>query len=356
MATAKGQVTLRGRFRPGTEVRLVKVRDEAVLRSEGGKEVATATVDESGTVQFKSGVQVGGRYFVVGQVEGGPLEVRARGRAADDPGEVLSQAPVTADRTRLADGTFVDEAPEREKAGFGGVGPAPGQHQAPEGTVQRSDTPRGSAHPHDPEEQAPYPRQEDVPDTVAQRSDTPTGMATPIVHDAPVAQGDVKAGTWQRSDTPAGVATPIPKGDAIAAQEMRESADTKAGVGEPVKAAAAPPEVARTAASKLPAGKSTADEDDTPPPSVTPTPPGQDGPVEDQSGRDPQGQPLAADVAAAAGVTPASSPTEPVKRTARKTASGSSKRSGSSSRSGGSRGGKSSATSKKSSGRKSGSS
>jgi hypothetical protein len=36
-------------------VRLVKVKDESVLRAEGGKEVATGTVDDDGVVKFTSG-------------------------------------------------------------------------------------------------------------------------------------------------------------------------------------------------------------------------------------------------------------------------------------------------------------
>lgn len=264
MATSKGQVTLRGRFPSGSVVKLVKVKHEGVLRAAGGKEIATGTVGDDGSVTFGKDVEVGGRYFVTGYVDGFPLEVRARGGKAGDESAVLSQPPVTADRTRLADGTFLDEPPEQHQAaGFGGVGPAPGQHQVPKGTPQRSDTPRGTAHPVDVNEKAPYPSQSDVGKDVPQRSSTELGQATPIVHDVPASQEDSN-GIPQRSDTPLGVVTPIPAGDAVQAQLDRESADAKAAIGEPGKAAALPAKAAsksaprKRASAKKPAKKSRA--------------------------------------------------------------------------------------------------
>lgn len=309
MATGKGQVTLRGRFRPGTDVRLVQVRDERVLRAEGGVEVGTATVDDGGAVQFSSGVDVGGRYLVCGYVDGFPLEVRARGREAGDDSELLTQPPIGPDRVRLGDGSWSDERPAAEDAGFGGVGPAPGQHQVPAGTVQRSDTWRGTAHPVDPGERAPYPGQEDVKKGTVQRSDTGIGQATPVVHDVPASQRDVKAGTVQRSSTLEGVATPIPAGDAVEAQKTREAADTKAGIGDPGKAAALPASHRKTKATKQATVKPAAR-----------VSPGAPNVRDDTSGLDPQGQPVAADVAAAAGVEPAKKPAEPITTPKKKTA------------------------------------
>jgi hypothetical protein len=222
----------------------VKVSDESVLRSAGGEVVDSGTVDDDGSVTLR-GLDKGERGFIRGNNGGFPLEIRVTGRDSADDDAGLAQAPVVTDRTRLSDGTFVDEAPEKGDAGFGGVGPAPGQHQVPKGTVQRSDTPRGTAHPVDTDEKAPYPSQDDVDDGTVQRSDTDSGQATPIAHEAPLSQEDVNAPTLQRSDTPLGTATPIPKGDAVQAQLDREAADTKAAVGEPVKAAAAPVDHAR---------------------------------------------------------------------------------------------------------------
>jgi hypothetical protein len=257
---SKGVVTLNGRFRPGTEVRLVKVRDETVLRSEGGEEVGTAKVDKHGQVKFDA--EPGARYFIVGHIDGFPVEVRARGNKADDDNSTLAQAPIAYTRVKLADGSFADERPEKRDAGFGGVGPAPSLDQVPAGTPLRSDTGRGYAHPVDSEELAPYPPQSEF-EGEEQRSATPEGQATPVGHQVPVSQEDVKEGTLQRSDTELGVATPIPAGDAVQAQEVRESAETKASVGEPVKAAAAPLDAAKArkrAAKKSAAKKSNQNE------------------------------------------------------------------------------------------------
>lgn len=294
---ASARVALNGRFRPGTQVRLVKVRDERALRSEGGETVGTAKVDSDGLVKFTSGVEVGARYFIVGQVDGQPLEVRARGRAADDPAEVLEQAPVSTDRVRLSDGSWLDETPERVKAPSMEVGPAPSQQQVPAGTVQRSDTPRGTAHPLDPAEPAPYPRQEDVPDGTVQMSDTETGRAAPIIESVQ-RQEDVPSGVVQRSDTPTGVATPIPVGNAVAAQQDRESSLAKAARGEPVRAAAEP--------LKVPTGGK-ARRSSAAPVNVTPGAPNDRDVL---TGHDAQGQPADPDVARALGIEPASKPVE----------------------------------------------
>jgi hypothetical protein len=246
-STKSGQITLHGRFNAGAQVRLVRVEDETVLRPEGGKEVASATVDDDGRVQFKKGVEVGGRYFIVGQRDGFPLEVPVRGRSADDDNAVLSQPPVRPDRVRLADGRWQDEVvgAKRVAPPSSEVGPAPGQHQVPKGTQQRSDTPLGTATPVDPKERPPFPLQDSVKKNEPQRSDTERGQATPVPHQAPPAQDDVKGRTAQRSDTPRGTATPIPGGDAIDAVRDRENATTKAAVGEPGKAAALPVDVSK---------------------------------------------------------------------------------------------------------------
>jgi hypothetical protein len=261
MASTSGQVTLHGRFAPGTQVRLVKVRDESVLRAEGGKEVATATVDDDGRVQFKSGVEVGGRYFICGHDRGEPREVRVRGSRADDESTVLSQQPVGNVAVKTAGGAEIDvfgrvTAPEREKAPGPEVAPGPAQHQVPEGTVQRSDTPLGFATPVDPGEVLPYPAQRDTGKSDVQRSDTEAGQATPIPPAHPERQEDVQDGELlQRSDTPHGVTTPIPSGDAVQAQLERDSSAAKAMRGEPVKAAARTPEKPAKGASKAPTRK-----------------------------------------------------------------------------------------------------
>src|SRR4051794_17534814 len=99
---ASGQARLAGRFSPGTEVRLVEVDSEATLRAEGGTEVDRQTVGDDGVVTFKKGVNVGGRYFAVGDnPPGPPLEVRLRGNVGEDA--VNGQAPISTDRVRLSD-------------------------------------------------------------------------------------------------------------------------------------------------------------------------------------------------------------------------------------------------------------
>jgi hypothetical protein len=106
MATGKkqGRVVLRGRFKAGTDVRLVEVAHEGVFRSQGGREVGEATVDEDGVVEFTSGVVVGGRYLLVGYIDGQPVEVRARGNEITEDEAVLGQAPVGYDETRTRAG------------------------------------------------------------------------------------------------------------------------------------------------------------------------------------------------------------------------------------------------------------
>jgi hypothetical protein len=236
-------VTVRGRFSAGTRVELVRVAGAHVLRSEGGEVVDDAVVerDDAGvaSVRFSKGVVEGGRYFVRG-VDGGPQEVRARGRASDDPGE-LAQPPVMPDRTRLSDGSWNDKPPTKESAPHVLAGFADLRH-APDGTVLRSDTPRGAAHPLDPDEPAPYRAQADVPDGVVQASDTERGAAAEIPL-GPQRQEDVRAGVVQRSATPTGVATPIPAGDSIEQALVRESSRAKEARGDWTRAGAEPLDV-----------------------------------------------------------------------------------------------------------------
>lgn len=144
-SSKKGQVTLRGRFSPGAKVSLVKVDGPHVLRPpDGASPEATATVDKDGCVTFPADID--SRYFIVGQEDGTPLAVRARGRADDDPNAVMTGGGVAPERVRLSDGSFLDEAPEPHQDTSLPEGATwLGQHQVPEGVVQRSDTPRGSA-------------------------------------------------------------------------------------------------------------------------------------------------------------------------------------------------------------------
>jgi len=292
---AKGKTTLRGRFSPGTIVSLYEVEDASVLRAEGEPD-QTATVDEKGEVQFS--LEDGHRYIAQAYDRGQPRSVRLTGRTGDED-LALAQAPIGPDRVRMADGSWSDEAPEKVKKGDLPMEAAPhlGQHQVGDDVPQRSSTPRGTAHPLDPEEPAPYEAQENVED-VPQMSDTETGRAARIVV-GPQRQEDVPAGVWQRSHTPTGVATPIPGGGPVEAQEAKESSYAKETRGEPGRAAAEP---LRTAAGggggavmNMPAAL---------------TQPGP-GPIEgtttqpNRTGLDAQGQPVYADVAKANALIPA---------------------------------------------------
>jgi hypothetical protein len=151
---AKGSLTLRGRFTPGSSVRLVKVDGAHVMRPGPADEtVDTQTVDKDGVLEFK-GVEAGTRYFAVGLNHGAPVEVRLTGKVSPDD---ANHAEMYGDnglyqRTRLSDGKFLDE--EREHVGEPAVEGATwlAQDQVAKGTVQRSDTPLGSAHPISAEE------------------------------------------------------------------------------------------------------------------------------------------------------------------------------------------------------------
>jgi hypothetical protein len=239
---SRGKVRLSGWFPEGVRVELYE-REPGQLRPAAGSSLGS-TVAVGGKVEFRQhSIVPGGKYFVVGVVRGFPVQVPVTASAVGDSAEpgVQGQAPVGRDRVRLADGRFVDELTVDSEEGVPRleVAPAPKQEHARD-VPQRSATPVGYAHPVDPEEVFPYPRQEDVP----QMSDTETGMATPVV--PTFSQVDVPAGTLQRSDTVAGVATPLPVGDAVRAQQDRESSESKAARGEPVKAAAQPVGVKKT--------------------------------------------------------------------------------------------------------------
>jgi hypothetical protein len=151
----RGSVTLRGRYPAGSTVRLVHVEGPHVLRPGPHHEtVATEKVDDDGTLSFTKGVEAGARYFAVGQVNGQPLEVRLTGREDADDGFLAGYDPSALQtRTRLADGSWADEAPEQhQKMSVPDGATWRGQHQVPKGTLQRSDTPRGTAVPISAEE------------------------------------------------------------------------------------------------------------------------------------------------------------------------------------------------------------
>jgi hypothetical protein len=154
MASSKaGKLTLRGRFSPGSTVRLVKVDGPHVMRPGPNDEtVDEQKVDKDGTLEFSKGVSVGDRYFAVGQVDGQHREVRLTGRTEDDPGHLAGYEPVSPDRARVGIGGTGGWADEPQPRQDGDEQTVDGQtwlaqDQVSKGTVQRSDTIRGSAHP-----------------------------------------------------------------------------------------------------------------------------------------------------------------------------------------------------------------
>lgn len=155
MASKSAGIKLRGRFPAGTQVRLVRVEGPHVMRPGPQHEtVDTQKVDKDGVLEFK-GVEAGERYFAVGLNHGFPVEVRLTGKA--DP-DTANHAEMYGDnglyqRVKLSDGSFLDEDPEQHQDTNLPEGATwLGQHQVPKGTLQRSDTPRGSAHPISQEE------------------------------------------------------------------------------------------------------------------------------------------------------------------------------------------------------------
>jgi hypothetical protein len=113
MAKSRARVRLAGRFSPGARVELVEVASEAVLRTSPTDKIVEAKfVDEDGQVEFATNVTDGGRYFVRGQQNGFPLEVRVRGRVPDeDTDSVNSVAPVQTEPRKFSGGEPVDQAP-----------------------------------------------------------------------------------------------------------------------------------------------------------------------------------------------------------------------------------------------------
>jgi hypothetical protein len=332
MASRSGQVTLRGRFSEGSVVTLTRVDGEHTLRPQGGEDIETKTVegrDGVSFVQFTRGVEVGARYFIHGINDGSPLEIRARGGERDDESAVLAQPPIQPDRVRLTDGTWSDERPTKESAPKLAT-TFPSQRQVADGTQQRSDTPRGSAHPVDPEREEPVRRQESVKEGTPQMSDTRPrelddgsrvgggGEASEIILGSQ-RQEDTPDGVQQRSDTPTGVAQPLPAGDMVQAQEARDSSQTRESRGDNTRGAAEPLDV-KGVKSGAPTGAKQKDSEErqeealrrrVEAPREVPTDPlllaGEN------VGRDAQGQPVYEDVAAAAGIEPASDEPDPVR-------------------------------------------
>ncbi len=99
--SGKADVVVAGRFEPGGVVSLWRVRDEGVVRHEGGRLVGTERADDAGSVTFRVGVP-GERYIAYSYVNGCPVEVRCSVES------VLGQAPQGPVVVKHADGQVVD--------------------------------------------------------------------------------------------------------------------------------------------------------------------------------------------------------------------------------------------------------
>ncbi len=88
-----GVVCVAGVFGAGSVVTLIQVPDERVLRPEGHEVIGQRIVDDAGNVGF-DGLEVGGRYFVTGYVNGTYTLCRCLGVEAGAPDSELAQPPI----------------------------------------------------------------------------------------------------------------------------------------------------------------------------------------------------------------------------------------------------------------------
>ncbi len=88
-----GVVVVAGVFQPGSVVSLVEVESESVMRPGEIGAIEQRLVDDNGNVGFE-GLDVGGRYFVTGYVNGYYVALRAVGTDVSSPDSPLMQAPV----------------------------------------------------------------------------------------------------------------------------------------------------------------------------------------------------------------------------------------------------------------------
>lgn len=200
MATAKGEVTLRGRFPAGTKVGLFRRVGDG---GPAGDPVKTAKVSKDSVLRF-DGLEHLSQWFAVAEIDGerrvvnvtakDPAEVADRGLAAtrhETAREIRAQAAAGAAQHRAA----VEDDPLAASPALGGPDTTrqivEGARSTESGVRlrnaagQESRFASESAGVPTPEDQRPpgphrRPRQEDVPDSVPQRSATLTGEATPI--------------------------------------------------------------------------------------------------------------------------------------------------------------------------------
>lgn len=253
MASGKASVHLRGRFAPGTKVRLIERYGDNYLG--GGTEAGTGKVDAEGEVSF-DGLDAGRRFWIVGEIDDTERAVamtakeqpqRSRMSAKEQRERLAQTRPPdrrresvtgarTSANTRVTTGTgqpFAHEqtgkpTPKEEREN------EPQPHlrleDVSKSTPLRSHTITGSAHPVEPGEPQPKPSQDDVRKGTAQRSDTPLGEATvktAVDEEQPKRSQETQRGK-QRSDTETGEAEPKPRASAVKQAKVRDSAESKA--------------------------------------------------------------------------------------------------------------------------------
>jgi hypothetical protein len=238
MATEKGEVTIRGRFAPGTKVELHERGSADVYAGATGGKVASATTNRDGETTFSAPY---GNYFAVATVE--------------EWNHVLGRSE---ERTRAVDVT-INRPAEPDEAPLP-IGPEPpaqtgpmklvmGARSSVDGDVMASNTqlvdpatgavsefasPIGAplAASDLPKHGVPHPRQEDHRGTEL-ASSTLTGQAV-IPQGLPRPQADVPKKVEQASDTEQGYE--VPAAEIIRQEDFRgpQASDTATGEAYPV--------------------------------------------------------------------------------------------------------------------------
>lgn len=242
---AKGQVTIHGRFSPGTKVQLVE-RGSADVYAGQGNVVATAKTDKNGETTFTAAP---GGYFAVATEKAWNHvigEHEDRTRAVD----VTIADPEQAPEPHLLAGPDVGpEAPAPASLGtLGGriIEGARGTHDLDPGTPTRVVDPvtgavetfaspvAGTPTPkkQQPKIGVPQPRQEDHRDEPL-ASSTLTGEAVQPM-EQPTSQEDVPDSTPQASDTEQGFAAPARESVRQEDASGPQASDTQTGEAHPV--------------------------------------------------------------------------------------------------------------------------
>lgn len=267
MATkAKAGVRLSGRFSPGTKVDLYQRVGVMFDRAHVGTALATTTVDKLGEAAFDGlDLEPGTQLWVAGRDENDVwrgVQVTAKLREGDgtamSPADVRARLKQTQPPSTAVQPSTTTGARSTASARVVGGNGQPFAH--PKVGVP---TPAGERE----KNPAPYPRIEDVKEGTVLRSHTVTGEAHPVDLDVPdghLRQDQVPKGTFQASDTPLGEATVLPEqpGDPASARvegDNNERAAAQKAAPQPRKRAAKKPAKRKASTTaKKPAAKKAA--------------------------------------------------------------------------------------------------